>query len=468
MAELIRTFVQLNRDIIYFVYGLSFFVLGLAIALQSRRSSRLDLARSLSWLAAFGFTHGFHEWGEYFIPIQAEYLSAPAVDLLHALRLILLAVSFACLFEFGIRLLGNRQSFRRLSAVNAGLLAAWLLIIFGVLPGRVADVELRRNIADALARYFIGFPAGLLSSYALRRHTFERIVPLNMPHIVRTLQLAGVGLGVYALLGGLIPPPVPFPPGSLINAAAFERAFLVPPAVLRSLIGLFLAVTTIRALEVFELEMARRLEAMEQEQILLAERERLARDLHDGAIQKVYSAGLIVESAQNLVPGDEELGQRLGRAVSALNDAMRDLRRSLGDLSPPPPAEPLKRRLERLSQDPRFKTFVDIQLDLDIPDSLELDPLKADHILAITNEALSNAVRHAKAGKVSLELSRENDRLSLRIEDDGIGMPGETPSGFGLRNMRDRARLLDGALQIEGRPGRGTRVLLEVPLGEAT
>src|SRR5512135_420383 len=91
----------INHDIIYFIYGLVFFVVGLAISLQSRHSSRLDLARNLTWLAAFGFLHGFNEWGDLFIPLQAEYLSPAFVRVLHYIHLFLLAISFACLFEFG-------------------------------------------------------------------------------------------------------------------------------------------------------------------------------------------------------------------------------------------------------------------------------------------------------------------------------------------------------------------------------
>jgi hypothetical protein len=68
-------FFKLNREIILFVYGLVFFLLGFAVILQTRRSSRLELARSLRWLAAFGITHGFYEWGDLFIPIQGEYLN---------------------------------------------------------------------------------------------------------------------------------------------------------------------------------------------------------------------------------------------------------------------------------------------------------------------------------------------------------------------------------------------------------
>ena len=73
---------ELNQSIIYFVYGLIFFILGFAIILQTRQSSRLDLARSLRWLAAFGIAHGFHEWGDLFIPIQATYLSTQGMRLL--------------------------------------------------------------------------------------------------------------------------------------------------------------------------------------------------------------------------------------------------------------------------------------------------------------------------------------------------------------------------------------------------
>ena len=91
----IQYFFSINHDIIYFIYGLMFFVLGLAIALQSRHSSRLDLARNLTWLAAFGFLHGFNEWGDLFIPLQAEYLAPAFILVLHYVHLMLLAASFA-------------------------------------------------------------------------------------------------------------------------------------------------------------------------------------------------------------------------------------------------------------------------------------------------------------------------------------------------------------------------------------
>ncbi len=92
----IQNLFTVNHEIIYFVYGLVFFMLGLAIALQSRHSSRLDLARNLTWLAAFGFLHAFNEWGDLFIPLQAAYLSPAIIQVLNYVHLLLLA-GFICL-----------------------------------------------------------------------------------------------------------------------------------------------------------------------------------------------------------------------------------------------------------------------------------------------------------------------------------------------------------------------------------
>ncbi len=462
----LRAFFALNRDLIYFVYGLVFFVLGLAIALQSRRYSRLDLARSLSWLAAFGFAHGFHEWGDLFIPIQATYLSAGAIHGLYALHLLLLAISFACLFEFGVALLRPLGRLRWLHGLPAGLIMAWALAVFFILPAMLPDPEAWYHGANTLARYSIGFPGGLLAAYALRQHSYERIAPLNAPTIVTWLRLAGIALALYAVFGGLIAPPLPVFPANVINTETFEQAFGVPPMVVRSLVGLFLAVTIIRALDIFALETRRIIESMEQQHILAAERERLGRELHDGAIQSVYTAGLLVESAQYLAEPGSPVAARLDRAMVALNDAILDLRRSLSELRGQPGealAEPLAAALRRITEDPRFRSMVDVRLTLDLPEDETLSPVRANHILAIVNEALSNAVRHARASQVAIDARRSDGRLCITLHDDGIGLPRAIEPGYGLRNMRDRARLLGGRLEVTSPPGKGTTVEVDVP-----
>lgn len=462
----LSTFLDVNRDIILFVYGLVFFVLGLAIALHSRRYSRLDLARSLKWLAAFGLTHGFHEWGDVFIPIQATYLSEPAIQFLNVLQLVLLAISFAFLFEFGMALLRPFGRVPWLHGVSVGLLLAWVFGSFFVLLPIAPDTQTWHHSANALARYFIGFPGALLAAYGLRQQAMHRIAPLNVPHIVSTLRIAGVALFLYALLGGLIPPPVSFFPGNLLNDEVFWQVVGLPPFLFRSLVGLALAVAIFRALEIFDLETERIIEAMEQQQILTAERERIARELHDGAIQTVYTAGLLVESASRLAEPDSQLATRLNKAVSVLNDAIRDLRRNLDELRSDSSGEPLQDALRRLAEDPRFHTLVDVSLDLDLPDAESFLTRRTDHILAIVAEALSNIVRHARAQRVKIHAHCLEGRLILTIQDDGVGLRGKPQAGYGLRNMHDRARLLGGRLDIHSATGRGTVVRLDVPIYE--
>ncbi len=461
--DFLHTFFALNRSIIIFAYGLAFFVLGLAIALQSRRHSRLDLARSLPWLAAFGLAHGFFEWGDLFIPIQTAYLSPSAVAVLHNFHLLLLAISFACLFEFGASLLPPVGRARRLRGASAILIALWIVAAFLLLPVTAPEPSTWLNTANALARYWIGFPGALLAAYALRRQALSRIAPLNVPHIVNTLRVAGVALALYAILGGLITPPISFFPGTVVNADVIEQAIGVPLPVFRSLVGLMMAVAIIRALEVFDLETARLIEGMEQEQILAAERERLARELHDGVIQTVYTAGLLVESAQKIAPPESPLAARLQQAETALNDAILDLRRNLGELRTPPSGESLGGALRRVAEDLRFQSLVDISLDLALPETDSLSPARTDHVMAIVGESLSNVVRHARARQVSISVCHTEGRLVLTIRDDGVGLTPSHGDGYGLRNMRDRAHLLGGQLEVNGVSGEGTAVTLNIP-----
>ena len=108
-----ESFFTLNRPLILFLYGQVFFVLGLAIFLQSRRHSRLRLARDLRWLALFGILHGLHEWGLVFIPLQTSYLSDTAIKVSMTIQVWLLAGSFICLLIFGARLLEAKFSWMR-------------------------------------------------------------------------------------------------------------------------------------------------------------------------------------------------------------------------------------------------------------------------------------------------------------------------------------------------------------------
>jgi signal transduction histidine kinase len=459
----LETFIQQNRSIIQFAYGLSFFVMGLAVALQSRSYSRLELSRSLAWLAAFGILHSIYTWGELFAPVNETYLSYQGILLLHEFHLLLLAGSFLCLLEFGVALLRPLGKGQWIRWVGRVWFALYVVVALGILPRLIADPMTWHATADAIARYTIGLTGGLLAAYALREQTYRLIAPLSAPHIASMLRYTGITLAIFALVAGLIPPPVRFFPGTIINDKTFEQATHVPVLVFLSLLGIVLAFTVIRAMEIFHVETEHRIEEMEQQQILNAERERIGRELHDGTMQTVYTAGLLIDSARKLSVPETPVANRLDQAVMVLDEAIADMRRQLGELRTSPSGVSVAAALQELADNPRFRSLVDIHLRMEIDHNAQLPPRDSSHLLAIVNEALSNVIRHANARNVEIRLQEYDHTVRLAIEDDGTGLPAQHREGFGLHNMQERARLLNGTLSVTGRSGRGTSVLLEFP-----
>ena len=428
--DFLRQFFELNTVLVFFTYGQVFFVLGLAIALQSRRHSRLELARILGWLSAFGISHGLHEWGELFIPIQTTYMPEAVISFLRVVEIILLALSFTFLFQFGAEALRDRWP--RLIAVPILIMLGWSLVF--VMPGLALNQTLAgwHQQSSIWARYLIGFPAALAAAVGLRHQARQRVKPLAPGSIYTTLQIAGIGLVAYAILGGLIVPPGDFFPANWLNTESFLVWVGIPVQVFRSLVGLILAIAIIRGLEVFQVEVDRRIERIEVERNLSSERERIGRELHDGSIQSVYTAGLLVESARRRLPADDEAGQKLDRAMAVLNDAIASLRSYIGQLRPGPLDISLVNGLRQQAADPGLTTLMSVEQELNLPAEESASPLRTAHMLAISGEALSNAARHANARKVVLRAHREGEQFTLEIEDDGLGFSVESRSGIWL------------------------------------
>ncbi len=154
-------FFQTNREIVFFIYGQTFFVLGLAVALQSRHRSQIALAKYLGFLAAFGILHGIYDWGVLFIPTQQTYLTRDVVNLLWLVQLGLEAASFFVLFQFGMVLITTDWRLRLLPTI-LGL--GWLVTL--VAWQMVAKVEFTefRYVADAWVRYLLGTPGAAVAA----------------------------------------------------------------------------------------------------------------------------------------------------------------------------------------------------------------------------------------------------------------------------------------------------------------
>lgn len=458
-----RNFFDINSELVLFASGLVVFVLGLAIVLQSRRHSRLQLARSLGWLSVFGIALGFHEWGLLFVPFQALYMNHLGVAMLQLIQIVLLGIAYFALFAFGAELLKGKWP--RLRLVPYVIVLIWLGILV-VLDFKTGwGMGWLQQQAAVLGRYLLAFPGALLAAYGLYYQAEYYIKPNHLRPIYNTMMIASTTLVLYALFVGLFVPYGSFFPANQVNQTLLDKYTGIPAPVYLSVIGLVLAVSMTRVLEVFDLETGRLIEQMRLEQNLTAERDRIGREIHDGAIQTIYTAGLIVESAQRRVKDDPVITKRLDRVMTALNETVASLRANMNELRTEPLSASLVECLRQRTQDPRLTTLMAVELRMDLPDTFAFNPVQTTHITAIVGEALTNAARHARPSRALVEATSKNGQFVLKVTDDGEGFTARPleESGYGLRNMRDRARLLGGELVIESEPGKGTRVTLIAP-----
>lgn len=207
-----------------------------------------------------------------------------------------------------------------------------------------------------------------------------------------------------------------------------------------------------------------RLHARRLESAQIEERNRLAREIHDTIAQDLSAIAFQLEAAEALLAQKSE-PERVRRSVTAALDLTRkgleEARRSVLDLR----AAPLEGRtlpvaLAALAAEAgRVVTFKSTPVTEPLPPAVEVG------LYRIAQEALQNALRHAEAAHVVVQLETAADRARLTVQDDGKGFPEGTSSGrFGLVGMQERARLLGGSFQVESSPGAGTRITAEVPL----
>ncbi|MEZ4635381.1 MAG: ATP-binding protein [Caldilineaceae bacterium] len=397
--------------------------------------------------------HGLYEWGWVFIPIQRGYLAQPVIEFLLLSQVALLVASFACLLVFGVLLLeGESRRLRPLVYVLPGL---WILVAALVLAEHVGARDQTRLLI-IWGRYLVGLPAAIFAGLGLQRAAESEAVIASGRHIKLMLRRAGHALFSYAVFAGLLVAPAAFFPASILNQDLLEQLTGVPVEILRSIAGFALAVYIIRALEIFELEEDRLIEAMQIRAIQSGERDRIGQEIHDGAMQGVYSASLILNSTVKYVDNPEAL-RRFTQVQQVLDQVTLSLRRYMTSLRIRPSETSLAAELARIAQDPRFQPLVNIQLD--VAGCPILDEDATAHVIGIVQEALANIVRHAHADTVNISLSCRDECFALTISDNGRGFnPAQTQSGFGLRTMRRHADMIGASLQIESIDGGGAAV----------
>ncbi|MFE9425789.1 GAF domain-containing protein [Kitasatospora sp. NPDC006697] len=212
------------------------------------------------------------------------------------------------------------------------------------------------------------------------------------------------------------------------------------------------------------LELANRRRDAEQ-LAMLEDRDRIARDLHDLAIQRLFATGMTLQSAARFIehPGASE---RVLRAVGDLDETIKIIRSTIFGLRARDEASGngLRARAVKVVEEAQaalgFAPRLSMEglLDTDVP------TLVADHVVAVLGEALSNAARHAQAGRVEVLLQATGAKVVLTVQDNGVGIP-EQGRRSGLRNLAERAEGVGGELELASPPDGGTRLVWSAPLG---
>jgi PAS domain S-box-containing protein len=200
-----------------------------------------------------------------------------------------------------------------------------------------------------------------------------------------------------------------------------------------------------------------------RELTLLEDRERIARDLHDTVVQRLFAAGMALQAIASMIGSEHEVTTRIDALVDELDEAIRDLRTAIYGLAPRTDHGPgFREQILRILSEASVTLPSDPRLRFD--GVLDTTP---DRVIAaalpVLRELVSNVARHAGAKTVEVSIEASDD-LVVRVADDGCGIDhGAASHGHGLRNLAERAAELDGTFAIEDRPGGGTIAIWRVP-----
>ncbi|MEU2912736.1 GAF domain-containing protein [Streptomyces massasporeus] len=225
----------------------------------------------------------------------------------------------------------------------------------------------------------------------------------------------------------------------------------------------------IKPLQAFAAQAAVAMELAERrrdvEQIaMLQDRDRIARDLHDLAIQRLFATGMTLQSAGRFIE-HHEASERIARAVDDLDETIKIIRSTIFGLRSREPADEsgLRSRVVRvvgekapvLGYAPSLR--MEGLLDTQVPKEI------SDHVIAVLSEALTNVARHAHAGHAEVVLETDGREIRLSVTDDGVGIPPGGRRG-GLRTMAERAEQLNGTLEVTSPAGGGVSLVWCVPV----
>lgn len=209
------------------------------------------------------------------------------------------------------------------------------------------------------------------------------------------------------------------------------------------------------------------MERRERERLAVyEERDRIARDLHDLVIQRIFAAGMMLEGVRRTADLPPPAQARLERAVDELDATVKEIRTTIFGLHAAPDAvvglrERVNAEVDRAAEGAANRPSLrfDGAVDAMVP------PAIADHVVAVVREGLSNAVRHGGHGAIAVVVAASETEVLVEVRDSGRGLPEQGPQRMsGLANLEQRARVVGGGYELQGRPEGGAVLRWWAPL----
>jgi len=454
--------------ILFFVYGISFFIMG-AIALQHKvpKETSFPLLKAINYLGLFGIVHGFVEW----------LIMFAIADLFPKEKLILLmaavlfnAFSFTILLYFSIKIADYKgKGSKFLEWLPWTIFTVWLFFYQGATL-KNGGVSLTINVDyDTLGRYFIGFPAAIITAIVLVYHA-RILKAMKLQRAVIKFKLLAASFASYGIFAGVLVNRSDFFPASIINKQAFLDVFGIPVEFGRMISAVLITVLFIGIMDIFRLESELIMHSLERERVASQERRRIGRDLHDGIIQDLFASGLQIESL--LMENEVEVLHRgLRHIKNDLNSTIQDIREFIEAVSTEQMGmEQFKMQLDESINNFKKITKAVIILDYQIPDITirYLSSDKLTQIYYIIQEATNNSIKHAKSSTINIKIGYDMKSVVAEVRDNGEGFNIELAGNkrkFGLSSMKERTASIGGTLNIDSSQN-GTTVTLNVPWEE--
>lgn len=449
--------------VINFASGIAFFLAGFIITFQFAKLFK-NSYKHIKFIGIFFVLQGLAAWVVAYYSTCPEYISK-----LLTIDILLNTLSYYFLLVYGVNmqlLLHNKKGI--IKHLPKLVFFSWIALVC-VLSFSDGGNSWQRN-ADITLRYFFAFPGALLTGLALKTKMLEIKDNFEI-NLGKYMQRTYIAFFVYAFATGIIVPEGHFLIANIVNKTTFLNLFGVPIEYVSGICGIIIAYSTVIILQIFYIDHFKKIEIAEKESTILAERERISQDIHDGTMQALYGVGLRLQYIESLLKAenDQVVKEQLHYAMLKLNETSQEIRAYITDLRPNRKNIKLITEINDIIRD--FISETNIPLRFNYEQSNENVIIKEQiiaQIVFIINEILNNVRKHASASLVKLTVRVGKDKLEISIEDDGIGFDdkkeGMVGKGIGLKSINKRIFELNGSLNITSIKNVGTSIVFNIPL----